>query len=67
MRIENRPDAALAKLLAEMQALMWILPTKAMPAPGPFGGPMPQRDRPLHQAAREAEARIEAGFDNMPV
>ena len=63
MRIENRPDAALTKLLAEMQALMWILPTKAMPALGP----MPQRDRPLHQAAREAEARIEAGFDNMPV
>lgn len=62
MQIDKRPDAALAKLLAEMQALMWVLPAKAMPVQGAKALVARGADR-----AAALDAEIEAGFDNMPV
>ncbi|WP_151720445.1 hypothetical protein [Gemmobacter serpentinus] len=59
-------DRALIALLAEMQALMGILPAKAMPAALMHAAKPPAR-RPGHHIRREVEAAVEAGFDNMPV
>lgn len=54
------PATPLAALLLEMQALMGILPVRA-PASDPFAG------LSAEEAARSADAAVEAGFDNMPV
>lgn len=57
--------AALSDLLQEMQALMGILPVAMVPlAPRMM---VPEPGDPASRAQLETEARIEAGFDNMPV
>lgn len=56
---------ALNELLQEMQALMGILPVAMVPLAPRMAAPEP--GGPASRAQLEAEARIEAGFDNMPV
>lgn len=62
MAYENSGVASLTVLLQEMQALMGILPAAIVPV-----RPLVQPGRPAHEVARDDEAAIEAGFDNMPV
>ena len=57
--------AALNELLQEMQALMGVLPVAMVPV-APRVLP-PEPGHPAHMVAGEAEAQIEAGFDNLPV
>ncbi len=57
--------AALNALLQEMQALMGILPVAMVPVAPRMVPPEP--GHPAYAAATEAEAQIEAAFDNLPV
>ncbi len=64
MQPERMDNRGLVTLLAEMQALMGILPAKAMPA---ARSAAPEAEQRADRVAQRDDDAIEAGFDNMPV